>query len=189
MYIDAPQQIFDNETDTLGFDWGSIIGPAVGAGTNFGLSWLQSLGQGGGGNQSSRLCGQGRVYGDGEIALCLDRMINELMAAQQGKTATERLAMYRAFLQFISSPQYFEQTDSPHYLGNQIRQFRDELIPNLEREAAAEQAAGIVTVVTNPTTGQPVAVPTASVTGGKLDTNTLLLIGGGALVLLLLLRN
>jgi len=179
-----PTQIFENEADTLGFDWGSIIGPAVGAGTNFGLSWLQSLGQGGGGNQppSSMACGQGLVSGAGEIAICLDRMLAELQAATQGKSATEKLAMYRAFLQFLTSPQYFAQSDSPHYLGEQIRQFREVYIPDMERQAAAEP----VTTITDPTTGQTVTVPASA---GGIDTNTLLIFGGGALVLMLLLRN
>lgn len=183
-----PTQIFENEADTLGFDWGSIIGPAVGAGTNFGLSWLQSLGQGGGnsgGVGSSAACGQGTVIGAGEIAICLDRMLGELQAATAGKSATEKLAMYRAFLQFLTSPQYFAQSDSPHYLGEQVRLFREEYIPDMERLAALEPA-GTVTTITDPTTGQTVTVPASA---GGIDTNTLLLFGGGALVLMLLLRN
>jgi hypothetical protein len=183
-----PTQIFENEADTLGFDWGSVIGPAVGAGTNFGLSWLQSLGQGGGnsgGVGSSAACGQSTVIGAGEISICLDRMLGELQTATAGKAATEKLAMYRAFLQFLTSPQYFAQSDSPHYLGEQIRLFRDEYIPDMERQAALE-SPGSVTTIIDPTTGQAVTVPNGA---GGMSTNTMLLIGGGILVAILLLKN
>ncbi len=179
------QQVFerwDDHDDTLGFDWGGIIG----AGTNFGLNWLSQQGQGG--QQQQGICGQTQLDDDGPIAVCLDQVIPQLMASTANMPTAAKLAAYEQFLAFMTNPQYFRQGASAHYLGNQIRQFRDDLIPQLRTQLAAELAAGQSTIVTDPATGQPVAiVPTTSTIGG-IDTQTLLIVACGALGLMLITR-
>lgn len=172
--------IFESDP-TLGIDWGNVLGQVGGAAAQTGLSWLLA----GGPRPSQALgCGQVRLTRDGDIALCLDYVGQQrnMYLATPGLTTAERLAAIEQWYAFISNPNFFDQTASPHYLGNEL-QIAQRDIQQLRQRLADELRQGGATV--DPATGQIVA--TAGIVPG-LDNSTLLILGGGFVLMLLLLR-
>jgi len=80
----------------------------------------------GGSGKPKGVCGQSLLTKDGDIALCLDQLIPQLCAGTAQMPLAQKIQAYEIFLSAVlRNPQYFKQSASKHYLGNQ----RDNVFP------------------------------------------------------------
>lgn len=165
------------ESETLGFDWGQVIGPAIQAGIPTAIGLLS----GGGGG-----CLQGRVSGDEAMSNCVPRVMAlfDEVESYIGMVPPEAIIQQaNAIAAIFSDDRYFDQS-----IGGRSRQIRE-----AAQAAGRARADAIITLVggTAPVTGtatQPAAMAPAS-NAVTIDSKTLLIYGGGLLAAVLILKS
>ena len=185
-------RIFDNRPDTLGIDWGPIIG----AGINYGTQFLPQPNQhGGGACHAPAGCFQCPMTGQGDIAGCIDQLLAQLYPMLVGGVNPNlggnipNGQAYQAFqngLAALNNPAFFAQGSDAY-----LRQAKAALTAAITRYQAANPNAGTggttQQVVTDPATGQQIVVTVPA--AGGIDNTTLLLLGGAAVFAFLLMKN
>lgn len=173
--------IYD-EADTLGIDWGSVLGQTFGQVGSAGLALLAGAGRGPSGCLVSQLSKKD------EIERC-------------GQTVMSQFAQVEAQIGLLPATAIVAAAEEVAALPWQDRFFKQSVSGNAKtaldnlKASARTRADAIRSAVSAPASSAGASAASAGAgvvpgpsTGVNIDTSTVLLIGGGLLVLVLLMR-
>ena len=175
--------IFDND-DTLGINWGSVLGQIGGASAQTGLALLF-------GPKPPRQGGP--LKSQGEIAAALDQMYRDYQAALPSLSPEQHLQLAIDIRAWLDSPQVFDQGKASKvaYFLNVKRHF-EIIIAQLRPNSSTPPQTGSLPTAQTQTgvTAQTGKTPTGGnveILGYEFD-GKILLLGGAAVVAIILMR-